>query len=166
MFYEAYEYQTLTFGQPAVIRSMVAAKATAGAATRPHGFTHIAAPQDKDAWVTDIVSPGQLLGFDGFISLREFWEIPASMTTYPVSDWQPSADTPRWETPLKPPREMTEALVLRYWKALSARAFSDSPTIQPVEIIVSDTTDAREMIAQAKAFFRRGNRSQTPSGGT
>ena len=156
IYQEAFEYQTISFGQPAVIHSMFAGKSSGGSASRPHGFTHIAAPKSGGAerLTLDDVSPAQLMRFGELLTVREFWDIPKNTETWPVTEWElPAADAAQPSVAADMPQEMADALALRYWRAVSTSFFSDSQTQQPVEICLDNETDGNGIIEASKAFF-------------
>jgi hypothetical protein len=154
--HEAYEYQTLRFGQVALLRSVQGMSVVNGQYSRPHGYTHIAALSDggEDSVITDHAEPCQLLSYDDFISLKDFWEIPADKDTIPPTDWQPPAKGScvfAWKDGLS--NDLLAALIARYWKAATKRAFDNTKDLYPVEVCLDDENNCRALIDHAKNFF-------------
>ncbi|MCE5343425.1 MAG: hypothetical protein LLF96_07575 [Eubacteriales bacterium] len=154
--HEAYEYQTLRYGQPVLIRSVLGVFVSGGNVSRPHGYSHLAAPTDEreGSVLTDYATPSQLLCYDGFQTLESFWALSPAVRSFAATEWfppEPAACEHQWAGAI--PGDMRMALVARYWKAASDRAFSPAREVYPLAIVLSEEKNCRQLVRQAKDFF-------------
>ncbi|MBE5779809.1 MAG: hypothetical protein E7331_10840 [Clostridiales bacterium] len=149
----AYELQSLNFGKLAAIRSSSSYAINNGRMNgRQHDYTQIVAfPNEEGLSCADCWEPEQLVDFQNFMSVEDFWDIRSDYTPAPIS-WDPPAKTGR--TPAVTLSEMETALLCRYWQAASRRVFpfAEIPT-DTVFLTLSDAKNDTEVIEQAKNFI-------------
>lgn len=144
--HRAFEVQPMAFGHLVAIHSAAGCMG----AERVHSYSDFALPMIGEGVFTDTLSAWQLLAFDRFMSLEDFWQIDNTVSVLPVSDWQPPADGGfQWSKPL--PQGFREALLAQYWRAATQSIFGG--TQNPVRVCLGEETDCLHIIEEAKAFF-------------
>ncbi len=140
----SFELQALTFDCASVVYSVEAASSS-----RPHGYSDIVAlvPQEGEN-----VTAEQMLTFDNFMKLSEFWELSAGTVSYDASEWQPETAVPN-RCPIALSPEMHAALAMRYWRSATARLFDTGRRPGAVRVCLNDERLGVNIIPMAKAFF-------------
>ncbi len=166
--HRTYELQSLRFGLISVINSAVGFMKMHG--SRPHGFTHVVAlaPEREGEIATDSSSYSQWLSYDAFLSMRDFWGITAQTSAMEARPFTPPPAI-RWAWPDALPSGMQEALLFRYWRTATLRAFGvkqnateAEKVINPLEVCLGAETAYTQIIQSAKAFFGAVIASQLP----
>ena len=150
----AYELQALDFQKVAVVYSAEGMLLRNGRVEgRPHGYSDIVAltGDGPDTALTS-GSPRDWLSYSGFLTLGAFWALAPQMESIEAESWTPSsAAGPAWTAAL--PQGMAEALLIRYWRSATARAFDRETHTVPVRVCLGQERRCREIISLAKAFF-------------
>ncbi len=150
----AYELQSLDFTHMSAVYSAEGMQSrNMQPYGRPHGYSHIVALAADGADNTTQGTPLDWLSFHGFLTLERFWAITPNETTYAISEWTPAALAyPQWERRL--PNGFIEALMIRYWRSATARAFTASQYCTPIRLCLGNEKNGKMIIELGKAFLR------------
>ena len=146
----SYELQSLQYGRLcAVFSNSVCAIAGGELAQRQHSYTQVVAfPNKAGCTAAESHAINQLLAFDEFLTKEEFWQMDKSFTLEPIQ-WEP----PQAAACEKPAQlnDMQLALLCRYWRTASSRAFSlDNQPLECVCVAPAGVATEAEAIEQAK----------------
>ena len=145
--HSAYELQTKGYGHLMLIRSASGSQDQ----TRPHAYSDMVVLDAEQTTLPSEIPVSQLLGFDQFIPLKDFWFAKGDSTVLPEYAWTPVDFTETFSPEM--PQGMREALLARSWRAMSRRAFGGKDAT-PVRVCLGAETQCETIIRQAKAFLK------------
>ena len=146
----SYELQSMQYGRLcSVFSCSVCHVQNEQLTTRQHSYTQVVAfPNKENHSATESYEINQLLAFDDFLTMEEFWRLGKNYTPEPILWEEPQATK---SVQLAKLSEIQLALLCRYWRMASNRAFHmNSLPLECICVVPADGATEIQTIDLAK----------------